>query len=72
LKDAYVSFIKLQQVEGKKVLDKKGLETIINACVNHLGDQNHKGPSLLNRLREGTAEHLRSDTGQGQEARRIA
>jgi hypothetical protein len=71
LKDAYVYFIKLQQAEGKKVLDKKGLETIINARINHLGDQNRKGPSLLNRLREAT-EHLRSDTGQGQDARRIA
>jgi hypothetical protein len=59
LKNACVSFIKLQQAKGKgkKIPDNKGLETITNAYINHLNSNaKQKGPSLLDLLREVPSE----------------
>ena len=71
LKIAFLSYLKLEQANGKKQSTLKSLGLRVNAFVNHSGKMNRKGDELAKRLERDVADDIDINKPNAQELRRI-
>ena len=71
LKVAFLSYLKLEQANGKKQSRLKSLGLRVNALVNHSGKMNRKGDELAKRLKRDVADDIDINKPNAQELHRV-